>query len=177
MASKIYTKKGDQGTTQVLGSRTRIGKCDVLIESIGTVDELNSYVGLIRSVNTNKEHDVLLQQIQCDLFNMGTCLADTKNKYKTSFNINTIEQSMDLMSKSLEPLKNFILPTGNLAMCYCHVSRTVCRRAERQIVLLNQTSPVKPELLSYINRLSDYFFVLARKISVETDTIETIWTN
>ena len=176
MASKVYTKKGDKGYTLVMGTRTRFPKYHPRINAIGTVGELNSNVGMIRSYNVGN-HDIILKQIQNDLFNIGAGLADTRKEHNISIEIDILEASMDTMSKSLAPLKDFILPTGNQPICFCHIARTVCRRAERAIVELSETEDglVDPTILSYINRLSDYFFVLARKLSQEMGIIETHW--
>lgn len=178
MASKVYTKKGDKGYTLVMGTRVRVPKYHPRICAIGTVDELNSFVGLIRSNLTNRGYDATLSRVQKDLFNIGTGLADTRKEHNILLNIEVLERDMDIMSKSLQPLRNFILPAGNNAMCYCHVARTVCRRAEREIVKLGETEEgsVDDNILCYINRLSDYFFVLARAISKDTETMEVIWT-
>lgn len=176
MASKVYTKKGDKGYTLVMGTRVRVPKYHNRICAIGTVDELNSFVGLIRSTSEGS-HDIILEQIQNDLFNIGAGLADTRKEHDITLNTEILERSMDVMSKSLEPLRNFILPAGNIAMCYCHVARTVCRRAEREIVRLAETEEdaVDDNILGYINRLSDYFFVLGRKISKDSGTPEVVW--
>ncbi len=180
-AQKIYTRKGDKGYTQVMGTRIKISKCNPRIEAIGSVDELNCWVGMIKHYSDDYD----LTHIQNDLFSIGSSLADTKkypNKDLTmkTLTIDILEQNMDLMSKNLDPLKNFILPGGNKAMCHCHIARTVCRRAERAIVQLAEIDSsidgvIDPNILKYINRLSDYFFVLARHIAKNEGICETIW--
>lgn len=187
MASKIYTKKGDEGYTSVMGTSKRLAKDDFRIEAIGNIDELNSYVGMIRSnKSAYKEilinYDEVLNTIQNDLFSIGASLADTKHKNEINVDVDILESSMDNMSKLIPPLKNFILPTGNTTMCYCHLARTVCRRAERSVVTLkthlknnNDLTNIDSIILKYINRLSDYFFVLARYIGTVDGVEETIW--
>jgi len=179
MASKVYTKKGDKGNTLVMGTRVRVPKCHPRIEAVGSIDELNSYVGMVRSFDfseTEIEVETVLKQIQNDLFTIGARLADVRNdSNKINIDVTILENSMDTMSKSLEPLKNFILPTGSQTICYCHLSRTVCRRAERNLVKLSKTDDVDADILGYINRLSDYFFVLARYLGSEYNIPETIW--
>jgi len=182
MANKVYTKKGDKGSTSVMGTRERFHKYHSRIEAIGNVDELNSYVGMIRSfMDSDTILDNLLNRVQNDLFSIGARLADVRSCSKKDtpirLDVSILEQAMDNMSKSLEPLRNFILPTGNQVMCYCHLTRTVCRRAERNIVKLSEESSVDDHILSYINRLSDYFFVLSRYLGSESKIKETIWKN
>lgn len=182
MASKVYTKKGDQGYTLVMGTRTRFPKCHPRIEAVGSIDELNCYVGMVRSyIEIDTPLDNVLNRIQNDLFTIGAKLADVSDDKigvtPINIDVNVLETSMDGMSKTIQPLKNFILPTGNQVICYCHLSRTVCRRAERNLVRLSELeeSGVDKHILSYINRLSDYFFVLARYLGSEFDIPETIW--
>lgn len=176
MASKVYTKKGDKGKTLVLGTRVRVPKYHPRIEAVGSIDELNSYVGMVRSFDFSDDVEKVLERIQNDLFTIGAKLADVRNNNdKINIDVTILENSMDTMSKSLEPLKNFILPTGNHTICYCHLSRTVCRRAERNLVKLSETDYVDADILGYINRLSDYFFVVARYLGSEYNILETIW--
>ena len=176
MASKVYTKKGDKGCTMVMGCQDRLPKCNPRIEAIGGLDELNSYVGLIRSYKV-VGNDVILEQIQNDLFIIGARLADTREDIVMTISTDILESSMDIMSKSIPPLKNFILPAGPRDVCYCHIARTTCRRAERTIVKLarSEEGAVDPVILGYINRLSDYFFVLSRFLSHAKGIPETIW--
>lgn len=165
MAQKVYTKKGDKGYTSIIGG-SRVKKSDDVINAIGTVDELNAYVGIIRSY---QDSDVL-GSIQNTLFDIGSHLAGFVGD--NSYDVSILEKEMDTMSKQLEPLKNFILPTGNQVVCHCHIARTVTRRTERTLVGLDCNN----DLVKYINRLSDYFFVLARYLSKQYDIKETIWT-
>jgi cob(I)alamin adenosyltransferase len=178
MAQKIYTRKGDEGYTSIMGTRTRYLKSDPRIEAIGTIDELNSYIGLIRSFNV-ADHDMVLKWVQNDLFNIGANLANfnydpNRDHISYQIDVNGLEQKMDAMSKELKPLTNFILPGGNQLISFCHVARTVCRRAERSLV---EVENIDRSILSYINRLSDYFFVLARKLAQENNIEEVIWTS
>ncbi len=178
MAQKIYTRKGDEGYTSIMGTRDRYIKSDPRIEAIGTIDELNSYVGLIRSYNV-RDHDIVLKWVQNDLFIIGASLANfnydcNRDHISYQIDVNELEQRMDAMSKELKPLTNFILPGGHHIISFCHVARTVCRRAERSLVAVEN---IDKTILSYINRLSDYFFVLARKLAQENNIDEVIWTS
>jgi len=165
---KIYTKKGDAGYTSILGKRSKIPKHDIIIKCSGSIDEVNSYVGMIRSF-----HDILtLETIQNNLFTIGSIISGSDKMSISDEDTEELEKSMDIMSKSLSPLKNFILPGGNQTVCYCHLARTVCRRAERN---LSEMGKVCSKIMKYINRLSDYLFVLARFISKEYNIPETIW--
>ena len=199
MASKVYTKKGDKGYTSVMGTRTKLPKNNNRIKAIGSVDELNSFVGLVRASIDNyvdnyhqnvleriKKHNEVLSQIQNNLFDIGAKLADVTptvsgglspdSNDPLTVGLEELETSMDEMSRLLEPLKNFILPAGNLPISYCHVARTVCRRAERKIVSLNnEFDNIDNNILKYINRLSDYFFVLARMLCQDMGIQEVIW--
>ena len=194
MASKVYTKKGDKGYTSVMGTSERLLKSHRRIEAIGTVDELNSYVGVLRSFPSSpQEILVTLEKIQNDLFNVGASLANVRTsedsiRFEPSsdgsngrrpadikLNIQELETEMDEMSTHLEPLKNFILPAGSQSICFCHVARTVARRAERKIIKLALSETINGIILPYMNRLSDYFFVLARYLAVILKEKEVIW--
>ena len=176
---KIYTKKGDKGYTSLFGGK-KLPKDDLRIEAYGTVDEFNANLGvLIASVQDQKYRDNLLE-IQKNLFTIGAILATDPNKIHLvkpfkSDSIEDIENWIDEMESSLPVLQSFILPSGSLAVAQCHVVRTVCRRAERRIVSLYKESEEKIDFLVYINRLSDLFFVLARKICLDEDCIENLW--
>ena len=180
MAAKVYTKKGDKGFTSIMGTSERLLKSHRRIEAIGTVDELNSYVGVLRSLQASRPlPDKVLEtlvRIQNNLFNIGASLAVVSHE-KSDINLNVIEleNEMDDMSKHLKPLKNFILPAGSQSICFCHVARTVTRRAERKITKLAISEIVDPAIPGYMNRLSDYFFVLARYLAVILDEEEVIW--
>lgn len=176
---KIYTKTGDKGTTALL-SGNRVDKFHKRIESYGTVDELNSFVGMLRGVNIDEKIKNELINIQNKLLNIGTQLAADEN---TKFKIPTIneddivflEKAIDYYNSELPKLTNFILPGGNSETAYCHICRTICRRAERQVVKLSKDCQVPDVITKYLNRLSDYFFVLSRKISKDTNNEEIIW--
>ncbi len=184
---KIYTKTGDKGTTALFGG-TRVPKHHIRIESYGTIDELNSHIGLIRDQAIDPIHKKVLMEIQDRLFTVGAILAtdpekttlkngkDRLNIPKISeSDIKLLEDNMDNMNAALPPMTNFVLPGGHQTVSFCHIARTVCRRAERLASHLNDMEPFQPETLMYINRLSDYLFVLARKLSHELQAEEIKW--
>ncbi len=177
---KIYTKTGDKGYTSLIGG-TRVPKYNLRIESYGTVDELNAYIGLICSQDINVHHKEFLKQIQDRLFTIGALLASDPEKSRMVTpdlhlaDIELLETEMDAMNLQLPELKHFILPGGNTAIAYCHVARCVCRRAERITVHLAQESIVDEKVSIYLNRLSDYLFVLARKVGNEQNIAENEW--
>jgi len=184
---KIYTKTGDKGTTALFGG-TRVPKHHSRIESYGTIDELNSHIGLIRDQAIDPIHKKVLMEIQDRLFTVGAILAtdpekttlkngkDRLNIPKISeSDIKLLEDNMDNMNAALPPMTNFVLPGGHQTVSFCHIARTVCRRAERLASHLNDMEPFQPETLMYINRLSDYLFVLARKLSHELQAEEIKW--
>lgn len=177
---KIYTKTGDKGTTSLIGG-TRVPKSDVRIDAYGTIDELNAHLGVVRDSINDARGRVELLQIQHVLFNIGSHLACEKESAKARLPIleNTeivfLENSIDQMNESLQPMTHFILPGGHLAVSYCHVARTICRRSERNIVALYQHSTPDDFIIAYINRLADYLFVLARYIAYQNDVAEIKW--
>lgn len=178
---KIYTRTGDDGTTGLIGG-SRVKKYDLRLEAYGTVDELNSYLGVVRSFQTNGHADQILEQIQNKLFVIGAHLAsdDSITLVKKQMplgekDILLLEKEMDKINEQLPELRNFILPGGCQATSFCHVSRTVCRRTERLIVELSEKTDIDPNLVKYINRLSDYLFVLSRKISMDQNVPEMLW--
>lgn len=176
---KIYTKKGDKGETSLIGG-VRVKKSNVRIHAYGTIDELNSVVGLVRDSNTNVEISTQLLEIQDRLFVIGSHLASAPNsKMKLpdvrAKDIIDLEEYIDRMNTSLPELKSFILPGGNIAVSYCHLARTVCRRAERWVIEVDESEGVNPIIIEYLNRLSDYFFMLCRRISQENNSEETLW--
>ncbi len=177
---KIYTKKGDQGTTQLIGG-TRVPKSSLRIESYGTVDELNSYIGLIRDQAISEQFVEQLLEIQDRLFTMGSLLAAdpeaSKMKLPELFegDVTNLEQWIDEMDGTLEPMRSFVLPGGHTTVSFCHIARCVCRRAERISVDLNAHQTLDPLLLTYLNRLSDYLFVLSRKLSSDLNATEHPW--
>ncbi|MFA5298858.1 MAG: cob(I)yrinic acid a,c-diamide adenosyltransferase [Lutibacter sp.] len=184
---KIYTKTGDKGTTSLFGG-TRVPKHHVRIEAYGTVDELNSYIGLIRSQKIDARTNDILLKIQNELFTLGSMLATLPEKEVlksgkerlnipkvTEESVELLEKEIDFMNESLPPLSHFILPGGHTTVSFCHISRCVCRRAERIATLLNDENPLNPQILMYLNRLSDYLFVLARKLTIDTQAKEIAW--
>jgi cob(I)alamin adenosyltransferase len=181
--SKIYTKTGDDGTSGLIGG-TRVEKFDNRLEAYGTVDELNSWIGLIK---TGKHEEKVMQtliMIQNKLFVIGSQLATditkTNSEYKVSCNesdIQLLESEIDRMLETLPELNNFILPGGTTIASYCHVARTVCRRAERRITLVARENIIPDLITIFINRLSDYLFVLSRYINYYDKQDETIWTS
>ncbi len=186
MTFKIYTKTGDKGETSLYGG-TRVSKAAARVESYGTLDELNAFIGLAKAEISDEKVLSQLQKIQFDLFTVGSeaatptdkmLLANGKNRLDLMISekeITELELWMDDFDAELEPLRFFILPSGGKAAATLHVCRTVCRRAERAMVFLNETEEVRPELIKYLNRLSDYLFVLARYISKISGEKEEYW--
>ena len=177
---KIYTKKGDSGTTQLIGG-TRVPKSSMRIEAYGTMDELNSYIGLIRDQEIADQQIQQLLEIQDRLFTIGSILATDESGTKMKLpslvasDISTLENWIDQMDETLEPMRSFVLPGGHTTVSYCHIARCVCRRGERIIVDLNKDETIDPMILKYINRLSDYLFVLSRKLTSDLNAPETPW--
>lgn len=180
--SMVYTKTGDKGKTGLIGG-TRVYKSDTRLDAYGTVDELNSFIGLIRSYDIDEDIVAYIIEIQKKLFVIGGYLATDQSRMKvqnttTIFpeDIDTIENKIDLLDADLTPMTHFVLPGGNLLISYCHVARTVCRRAERVIVKMAEDYPVEELVVRYINRLSDYLFVLGRKLCQDESFEEIKWT-
>jgi cob(I)alamin adenosyltransferase len=177
---KIYTKKGDEGKTGLIGG-TRVPKNAIRIDAYGTVDELNSYIGVVRDYEIDPESKKQIIEIQDRLFTIGSSLASDPEKSNMKIpdlkesDVQILEQWMDEMDESLPKMRFFVLPGGNHAVSFCHVARCVCRRAERIIVELNEKEFVAPLVLSYMNRLSDYLFVLGRKITKDLGAQEQAW--
>jgi cob(I)alamin adenosyltransferase len=184
---KVYTKTGDTGTTALFGG-TRVPKHHIRIESYGTVDELNSHIGLIRDQEINILYKNVLIEVQDRLFTVGAILATPpeketlKNGQKRLQNlgiletdIEFLENEIDTMENSLPPMTHFVLPGGHTTVSYCHIARCVCRRAERLAVHLNDIEPTDELVIKYLNRLSDYLFVLARKLSFDLKANEVQW--
>ncbi len=177
---KIYTKTGDTGQTALFGGK-RLPKDDLRIEAYGTVDELNSHVGLLRDSGMSSAAQNTLLEIQDRLFTIGSLLASDPEKNNLQVpqisdeDILRLESEMDKMNEDLPEMRSFVLPGGHPAVSQCHVVRCVCRRAERRAVSLSAASPVKPIIIQYLNRLSDYFFVLSRSIAVQKNAIESPW--
>ena len=177
---KIYTKTGDSGTTALFGGK-RLSKDDIRIEAYGTVDELNSFIGLLNASFSEASQNYFLTEVQKRLFTIGSNLASDPDKNMITPDINDgdiqmLENAMDTMNELLEPLKNFILPGGDPAIGHAHVCRTVCRRAERRVITLDHETAVDPLIIIYLNRLSDYFFVLSRYIGHTKGIDDVLWT-
>ncbi len=173
--SKIYTRTGDDGTTG-LGDGSRIAKDDIRMESIGTVDELNSHIGLLLAELDNADIlTPLLSRIQHDLFDLGGELAIPGYSLLEAGRIEAIEQSLDVLNDDLPPLKNFVLPGGNRPAALCHTARAVCRRAERCLVKLNKHAEITEASSKYLNRLSDFLFVAARLLARRNGDQEVLW--
>lgn len=183
---KIYTKTGDKGQTALYGG-TRVSKASARVESYGNIDELNSFIGMAKCEITDEKVISQLKKIQFDLFTLGSesatptdklTLANGKSRLNLMISeeeIQELENWMDEYEPQLEPLQYFILPGGGKGATALHVCRTVCRRAERSLVFLNESEEVRPELIKYLNRLSDYLFVLARYVSKLLGDNEEFW--
>ena len=184
---KIYTRTGDKGTTSTFGG-TRVAKHNIRIESYGTLDELNAHIGLVKDQKIDDPTREVLIEIQNKLFTIGSILATEPEKAtlkngKKRLNIPEIseedirllEREMDSMNESLPEMTHFILPGGHQSVSFCHIARCVCRRAERLATALYEVSPFSELVLQYLNRLSDYLFVLARKLSKDLGANEVKW--
>jgi len=177
---KIYTKTGDKGSTALFGGK-RVLKSDTRIQAYGTVDELNSYIGLIRFKDIDIRAKETLAEIQDRLFTLGSILASEPGKNNLvvpdlhESDVELLEKEIDKMNETLPALKSFILPGGNDAVGFCHIARCVCRRAERETVNLAQNETVSDIVIKYLNRLSDYLFVLSRKLTYDFKLTETVW--
>ncbi len=177
---KIYTKTGDKGQTSLIGG-TRVPKHHIRIESYGTVDELNSWIGLINDQDIAQESKTILSEIQDRLFTIGSSLASDPEKSKMKIpdlhqsDIELLENQIDKMNEVLPEMRNFILPGGHTTISYCHLARCVCRRAERNVIHLHETEYVNEIVIVYLNRLSDYLFVLARFIAHQMNVNEIAW--
>lgn len=192
-SQKIYTRTGDKGKTSLIGG-ARVSKAHIRLEAYGTLDELNSFIGLLRHDASEELSRVpsahsslsrieeLLSEIQVDLFNVGSHLACEDKEMRTKLpsvgdvHIKDLELAMDEFSAELQPLKNFILPGGSRSASLAHVARTICRRAERACVALSESDEIESDVVIYINRLSDFLFVLARHLNRLLSKEETLWT-
>lgn len=179
--SNLYTRTGDQGQTSLVGGQ-RVSKTCARLESYGTIDELNSFLGLLISNMTDETDRAFLVQVQSDLFIVGSYLATDvtttalrQQSIMTQDKVEALERKIDEVDSALPPLRLFVLPGGCQAAGLCHVCRTVCRRAERRILSLAEETDIDPLVIAYVNRLSDLFFALARKQNVETGHDEVIW--
>lgn len=177
---KIYTKGGDKGQTSLVGG-SRISKDHDKIEAYGTVDELNAWIGVLADAPENQEKREILKEIQDRLFTIGAELASEPEQNRKKLpelfeeDIELLEKQIDLYTESIPPLRAFVLPGGHTLVSFAHVARTVCRRAERQAIRLSNIEPVNPMIIKYLNRLSDYLFVLSRKITQELNAPEVTW--
>ena len=184
---KVYTKTGDKGTTALFGG-TRVPKHHIRIESYGTIDELNSHIGLIRDQNIHQDYKAVLIEIQDRLFTVGAILATPPEKETLKngqprlqqlgieeSDIEYLEKEIDTMEEILPQMTHFVLPGGHTTVSYCHIARCVCRRAERLATHLNDIEPIDEFVIKYLNRLSDYLFVLARKLSYDLKVDEVKW--
>jgi cob(I)alamin adenosyltransferase len=180
MSTKIYTKTGDKGQTSLIGG-TRLPKHHIRIEAYGTVDELNSFIGLIRDSIQEKELFDLLIEIQDRLFTIGSLLAADPEKNKMALpqlnesDVVVLEKAIDKMNETLPEMKSFVLPGGHIDISYCHIARCVCRRAERATLKLAENEKVNELIYKYLNRLSDYLFVLSRKLAKDYNAKEIPW--
>ncbi|NND94859.1 MAG: cob(I)yrinic acid a,c-diamide adenosyltransferase [Flavobacteriales bacterium] len=176
---KIYTKSGDKGKTSLVGG-TRVSKTHVRIKAYGTVDELNSWLGVLRDQAACIEYREEIKKIQERLFTIGSNLAlEEKGKFEipelSEGDIVFLENLIDSMEEGLPPMRNFVLPGGHQAVSFCHVCRTVCRRAERKVVEMDENLKVDQIIVKYLNRLSDLLFVLSRRIAFDQGVQETPW--
>lgn len=177
---KIYTKTGDEGTTSLFGGK-RVSKSELRIDTYGTVDELNSWLGVLRDQEVNQKRKAILIEIQDRLFTIGSILATEPENTKVKIpsleerDITFLEREMDAMDTLLEPMRSFVLPGGHASISWGHVARTVCRRAERLVIALHHLEKVDPLVIKYLNRLSDYLFVLCRMMTQELGVVETPW--
>lgn len=177
---KIYTKTGDSGSTSLFGGK-RVLKSDLRIDTYGTVDELNSYIGLLRDQDVNHKRKDILIEIQDRLFTIGSILATEPGNDKvktptlTEADIQLLEKQIDTIDAQLPPMRSFVLPGGHPSVSFCHIARTVCRRAERLVIALDAVEKINPLVIQYLNRLSDFLFMLSRKMSAELNAEETPW--
>lgn len=177
---KIYTKTGDTGTTGLFGGG-RVSKSHYRVEAYGTVDELNAYIGMVRDQEVNQQRKAILVDIQNHLFSIGAEMATAHDAGKARIpklseeSITQLEKEIDQMEETLPAMRHFVLPGGHIATSFCHIARCVCRRAERLTVALDQKEAINPLTIKYLNRLSDYLFVLSRKVSQEVGAEEIPW--
>jgi cob(I)alamin adenosyltransferase len=177
---KIYTKTGDKGKTSLLGG-TRVSKSNMRIDAYGTVDELNSYLGFVSDLETDNDRIVFIRNIQYRMFTVGSSLAaetarakDFKPDLKEE-DITVLEQAMDEMNEVLPAMTNFIIPGGHQLVSATHIARTICRRAERLVIKLSEVEEIEEIIIRYLNRLSDFLFVLARKQAYDLGVDEIPW--
>jgi len=178
---KVYTKTGDQGETSLFGGK-RVSKSHIRIDAYGTVDELNSWIGLVRDQEVNQKRAAFFNEVQDRLFTVGAALAADPDKPKLKkpdlweADLEFLEKEMDTMDESLPEMKFFVLPGGHQSVSFCHIARTVCRRAERLAIAMRESGEFVADLvIQYLNRLSDYLFVLSRKMTQELEATEIPW--
>ena len=174
--SRIYTRTGDNGTTG-LGDGTRINKDSLRVEAMGDVDELNAVIGILLTEPLSETISKTRTRVQHDLFDLGGEICIPGHAMLKHERVDALESVLDDLNDKLEPLKEFILPGGTRAAAYCHLARTVCRRAERQLVRLDREAAVTPASLKYLNRLSDLLFVMCRAINKNDGTPDVLWQN
>jgi cob(I)alamin adenosyltransferase len=177
---KIYTKTGDNGSTSLFGGE-RVSKSHYRIDAYGTVDELNAHIGMLRDQEINQASIGILTEIQNTLFVIGSILATEPGNTKVKVpdlevsEIQSLENEIDKMDSALPPIKNFVLPGGHISVSFGHIARTVCRRAERLVIALDSHEKINPLVIQYLNRLSDYLFMLCRKITADLGVKEIAW--
>lgn len=174
--SKIYTRTGDSGTTG-LGDGSRVNKDSLRVDAMGDVDELNAVIGILLTEPLGTEVSEVLTRIQHDLFDLGGEVCIPGHAMVKPERITVLENTLDTWNEQLDPLKEFILPGGTRAAAYCHLARTVCRRAERQLTRLSRTEEVTPTSMQYLNRLSDLLFVLCRILNKQAGEPDVLWKN
>lgn len=174
--TRIYTRSGDKGETG-LANGTRIAKTERRIEALGHIDLLNSEIGILRSLLSDRAFDQTLQDIQSRLFDLGALVALADVRHSFDSHVSRLETSIDQLGSELPPLKQFILPGGSAAAAQCHRARAVCRTVELDLFQLDEESCLTPALLQYINRLSDFLFVMARAINLRAGHEEVTWTD
>ncbi len=179
--AKVYTKTGDKGSTGLIGGK-RVEKHNPRLEAYGTVDELNSFIGLIRSFEIEDNERKVLETVQSKLFTVGAHLAvdedheDLKNQYTCSeSDVEFLEKEIDLINGQLPEMNCFVLPGGSQLVSYTHIARTICRRAERRMTELSEITEVNKNVAKYVNRLSDYLFVISRKFAIDNNVVEVPW--
>ena len=172
--SKIYTRTGDDGTTG-LGDGSRVAQDSARVSAYGTIDELNSAIGIVLADNVPERIREVLTQAQHDLFDLGGELCIPGMAMVDDADVTRLESMLDAFNETLPPLKDFILPGGGMPAAHCHLARTICRRAEREVITLSRSEDVRGEAIRYLNRLSDLLFVLARVLARESGHGEVLW--
>ena len=174
--SKIYTRTGDDGTTG-LGDGSRVNKDSLRVEAMGDVDELNAVIGILLTKPLSESIAAVLTRVQHDLFDLGGEICIPGFEMVKAGRVSALEATLDQLNEQLQPLEEFILPGGSRAAAYCHLARTVCRRAERQLTRLSREETVTPVSLQYLNRLSDLLFVMCRILNKDAGRTDVLWKN